>query len=259
MWIKGKAMSENWGHYVADMEGHIASVVFDEGIAKSIKSLPENISYLVTATLQEMNDDRMPTDAEAERLEALSDDLDELFKEAGGYSVGRVTSNGKRHHFFYTNQSSEDQSNAIYKIGLDLGYELTGGSRDDPEKEAYFEELYPDPESRQVMNDMNLIGVLLEKGDNIQAERLVDHMSVFQTRVAAQSYMKWAESAGYQVDPIRKEGLFLKKSFYVESHNVTSVSVYDINPHTLGHFRKALEFGGEYDGWGCTIVPSSDT
>lgn len=252
-------MSEHWGHYVADMEGNTASVVFDEGIAESIKSLPENISYLVTAPLQELNDHRMPTDAEAERLEVLFDDLDELFKEAGGYSVGRVTSNGKRHHFFYTKMKSKELSASIRRIGKKSGYELKGGCKQDNEKESYFDHLYPNPESRQVMSDMQVIQLLLKNGDNIQAERLVDHMSVFQTKSAAQYYADWAKNAGYQVDPIRKEGGFFKKAFMVETHNVTAVSVYDINPHTLGHFRKALEFGGEYDGWGCTIVPSSDT
>lgn len=250
-------MSENWGHYIADMEGHTASVLYDEGIADIILSLPEYVSYLVTAPLQEMNDHRMPTDAEAERLEGLLDSLDDLFKKDDGYSVGRVTSNGVRHHFFYSKTKSDEMSDAIYKIGQTLGYELTGGSRDDSAKEAYFEHLYPDPESRQVMNDMRVIRLLLDNGDDINAERPVDHMSVFKSKADAQSYANWAQSAGYQVDPIRSEGLFFKKTFHVETHNVTGVSVYDINPHTLGHFRKALEFDGEYDGWGCTIVPHS--
>lgn len=248
-------MSDNWGHYVANMEGHTASVVFDDGIAQSIKSRPESISYLVTAPLQEMNDNRMPTDAEAERLEVLLNNLEALFETNGGYCVGRVTSNGVRHHFFYTNISSKEFSEAIYKAGLGLGYKLDSGSREDERKEAYFENLYPDPESRQVMMDMGVISLLLDNGDDIHAPRLVDHLSIFSSKSAAKAYADWAVDAGYQLDPIRKEGGIFKKSFAVETHNVTAVDVYGINPHSLGHFRKAKEFGGQYDGWGCTIVP----
>lgn len=251
-------MSDNWGHYLAHMEGHTASIVFDQGIAETIKLLPENISYLITVPLQDMNDNRMPTDAEAKRLEDLQDDFDEIFKSKGGYSVGRVTSDGTRHCFYYARFKTDELVTALSTIGQGLGYALRVGARDDPKKEAYFNDLYPDPESYQVMMDMNVIGLLLENGDDINAERLVDHMSVFKTKNQAQAYAKWAEKAGYQVDPIRKEGLLFKKTFYVETHNVTAVNVYAINKHSLGHFRKALEFGGEYDGWGCTIVPKSE-
>ena len=252
-------MSDNWGHYMADMEGHTASVVFDDGIAENIKARSENISYLITAPLQEMNENRLPTDAEADRLNLLLDELEALFEKSGGYYVGRVTSNGIRHHFFYrTTTADKALSDAINKIGLELGYELRGGSREDREKDAYFEELYPKPEDRQVMMDMQVINQLREHGDDIHAPRLVDHLSIFPSKPAAKAYADWAVEAGYQLDPIRKEGGLFKKSFIVETHNVTAVGVYDINPHSLGHFRKAHEFGGEYDGWGCTIVSQAD-
>ena len=247
-------MSDNWGHYIANISGHSASIVFDKGVAASIKTLPENISYLVTARLIEVNENKLPTDAEAERLQDLQERLDALFMKDAGYSVGRVTYNGERHYFFYTNTASKDLSDAIYKTGLELGYELGGGSREDAEKEAYFENLYPDLESRQVMLDMRVIDLLLDKDDDIHAPRLVDHVSVFQSKQAAKAYAEWAVEAGYQLDPIRKEGGLFKRTFLVETHNVTAVGVSDINPHSLGHFRKALELGGEYDGWGCTIV-----
>jgi hypothetical protein len=250
-------MSDNWGHYMATMEGHSASVVFDEGIAQSLKSRPENTAYLITAPLRETNEDGMTTDAEAERLETLLDELEKFFAPDGGYFVGRVTSNGVRHHFFYTANKSDEMSKSIRAVGQNLGYELTGGARHDPEKEDYFDHLYPDAESRQVMIDMQVIQQLLEHGDDIHAPRLVDHLSIFPSKNAAEDYADWAKQAGYELDPIRKEGSLFKKRFFVESHNVTAVGVYDINPHSLGHFRKALELGGTYDGWGCMIVPRS--
>jgi len=250
-------MSENWGHYLANIAEHTASIIFDEGIAGSIKSYPENTSYLIIAPLQEMKESRLPTDAEAVSLEKLLDDLEALFKSLGGYSVGRVTYNGERHHFFYINAGDEDLSARIYEIGREWGYDLRGGSREDPEKKAYFEHLYPDPESRQVMMDMRVIEHLLKHGDNIHAPRRVDHLSIFQSKKAAEAYAEWALQAGYELDPIRREGRLFKKEFSVESHNVTAVGVSDINPHSLGHFRKALEFGGVYDGWGCHAVPQS--
>ena len=99
-----------------------------------------------------------------------------------------------------------------------------------------------------------MIRLLIDNGDDITVARRVDHLSIFKTKQAAQSFSDWAKSAGYEVDPIWKEGALFKKAFHVETHNVTGLTVYDINPHSLGHFRKATELGGEYDGWGTTIV-----
>lgn len=250
-------MSEEWSHYVARMGGHSASIVFDDGISETIKSLPENMSILVTADLVEFNDFNMPTDHEAERLEILQNALDVVVEGVGGYSVGRVTSNKKRHHFYYASEMSDEIAQALYSAAEVTGHQLNIGRRNDPDKDAYFDDLYPDPESRQVVNDMNLIRLLVEKGDDLHVARRIDHLSIFKSKHAATAYSEWAMTEGYDVDPIRKEGPLFAKTYNVETHNETAVTVYAINPHSLGHHRKAVELGGTYDGWGTTVVPKT--
>lgn len=248
-------MSDHWSHYVADMGGYTASIVFDDGIAETIRALPETVSILATIELLEMNDSSMPTDAEAKRLEVLQDALDKAVSELGGYSVGRVTSNGKRHHFFYVSEMTNEMTTVLSETCFLTGYETRVASRNDPEKLAYFENLYPDAESRQVIMDMNVISQLLEHGDDISIPRKIDHLSIFETKSSAKSYEVWARSAGYEVSSFYSKGL-LKKKYCVETHNMTAVTVYAVNAHSLGHFRKAKELGGVYDGWGCSVVSS---
>jgi hypothetical protein len=248
-------MSDNWAHYVANIGGHSGSIVYDEGLAGLIQTLPQDQSVMITAQLRDAMDNGLPTDAEAERLNILQDQLDALFETVGGLTVGRITYNGQRHHFYYTQGFPKVLSEEVSVVGEANGYVLTSGAKEDPAKSVYFEELYATGEDRQVLLDMQVIRALIDHNDDLSAPREVDYLSIFPKKSAAEAYVGWALGQGYRVDPIRKTGGFLNRAFEVESHNQTAVTVQAINPHSLGHFRQAIALGGAFDGWGCGVVP----
>ena len=89
-------MSDNWGQYFANMAGHPASILFDDGVSAQIDGLSLNLALKVRVPLSEWNEDGLTTDAEARKLSALENKIEAKVVAAGGLLLGRVTTNRQR-------------------------------------------------------------------------------------------------------------------------------------------------------------------
>lgn len=249
--IKMIESSDNWGMYFSNMGGHPALTVFDDGISKQIgdSKLPNSIK--IKLYLRDVRDDGLPTSEEGERLIRLGPVIENAISEHGGLFLGRVTTNSVRWNIGLVPKDTDRIERFLQQASEEHSFKYEVFVKSDPEKTAYWKDLYPTDDDRQVMTDMEVLQALSDRGDDQNAERPVEHWIDFQSKETADQFAKWGNEAGYQeVEVIRhKVGLLARTNWSVSLKHSGTMLLNDITHHTLKLSRKARELGGVYDGW----------
>lgn len=246
-------MSENWEFYPCAMEDTQAFIMFDDGISEIIdKEAPENL-VLMILKYKEPDENGLPTQAEYEVVSEIEDVLSEYSEKHGSWYVGRVTVNGLRIYHIFTNQSNDDWQKFAAELCEKYGYEIKVTYKHDPEHTGYWEGLYPTEDDRQVINDMKVIDLLTQNGDDLSAERTIDHWVYFDDEESAKPFIDWAISESYTYEEDNSHETDEGEYGVQICHNGTP-ELYDITYHTITLNRKAAELGGRYDGWGTVAI-----
>lgn len=246
-------MSDDWKFYPCSMGDHVGSILFDDGIAESLDDLPAQL-LRVRIAFKQPREDGMPTAEECGDLDALEDALTTLLEEHQSVYVGRITIDGCRHLYSYTPETSLDVWSArIGEIGAVYGYDLMLALDADDTHASYREELYPDDDSRQVINDLSVCHALAEQGDDGTQARTVEHWAAFENEATAEHFAKWVSEQGFTLGE--------KYATDEGGHMVAfahEIDLGEISAHTVSLRRQAAEFGGEYDGWETMVCHSAD-
>lgn len=249
-------MSDVWQHYFANIDGHTASILFDEGISAEIRELTHLQSVKVHVRLIEWNDMGLPTTEESERLDGLDEHMEKALQANQGMLLGRVTSNKERWIMALVDEDFEFDK--LKQLATSAGYEARVWTDPDPERSLYWDDLYPTPDDRRVMGDMQVLGNLRKNGDIHEAEREVDHWAYFDNKESAEIFTKWLNERNYKDITMNEHTEDARHSYCVRSKHIGTMLLGDITHHTLAQHRKATELGGEYDGWETFIVRSKD-
>lgn len=236
-----------WNVYPAAMGEHQAWIAYNDSFGDRVDSDARRYSLRIRVDFNDFTEQGMPTNEEFPALAALDEALDDAIARLGGIYVGRLTVNGARFFYYYSDSSEAELSAAIGGVSDSSGYELTLDSQEDPEKERYWSELYPTEDDQQVIQDLQVIEQLLEAGDNPANEREVTHWAYFDDRGEADRFAAWAESEGYSIEengPTEEEDEHVVKFTHQSSMHLGVVS-----GHTIRVGQKARELGGRYDGW----------
>lgn len=248
--------SETWGMYFSNMSGHPAMTVFDDGISQNIDEVQLPNSIKVKLHLNDVRVDGLPSTEEGERLMEIGPIIEDAISSHGGLFLGRVTTNSVRWNIGLAPQSTEE---ILSQLELDAGkfdfrYEVF--VEPDPSKAAYWEDLYPTADDRQVMADMYVKRVLTEQGDDQYAERKIEHWTIFEQKTDAEKFAEWGNGQGYLEIEVfkKKDGLLSPATWLVRfSHSGTMV-LNDITHHTLKLSNQARTLNGTYDGWETQIT-----
>lgn len=243
--------SENWGMYFSNIGGHTAMTVFDDGISDGVNNLSLPNSVRIKLHLENVREDGLPTQSEGARLLIIGPLIEAAISDNGGLFLGRVTTNSVRWNIGLIGDLGEALKANLAHLSDEHKFRYEVLIEPDPEKHAYWLDLYPTDDDRQVMADMNVLDALLEAGDDQNAQRSVEHWTYFSSRPVAQEFSIWLEDQGYRNITItkQKDGFFSKAKWLVRySHNSTML-LNDITHHTLKLSRQARASGGEYDGW----------
>lgn len=90
--------------------------------------------------------------------------------------------------------------------------------------------------------------VLEQQGDNGTAPRKVDHLAYFASESDLERFSQYVTEKGYTVlDPPDEDAIAFSKD--------SSVVGCEFEKEIADLRAKANELDGQYDGWGCTIVP----
>lgn len=98
--------------------------------------------------------------------------------------------------------------------------------------------------------DERMRDTLREQGDDGTRSRMVDHIAYFNSQEEAETFVAFLREHGYESEEPDDE-------FSVSFTRESSVVGDEFESELSALRSKAYELGGQYDGWGCTVVPQS--
>ena len=255
-----EAPEDVWSMSFSRMDEHDVSVVFNESISSRVDSLPLPNAMVIQIKLKSVSEAGFPTDSEFPLITQFEEVATDLIHLNGGVSLGRVTTNGIRLLFALVPEGTSAIEGGLKDAAETLSYEVDVRIRPDPSKDVYWQALYPTPDERQVMGDMEVLRALNEGGDDSSAKRQVDHWAFFKTKTSAEQFAEWCEQSKYRnvVVEKSKQGLSGPVEWAVHFSHDGTMMLNDITGHTISIDRKVREVGGEYDGWETQVILPAD-
>jgi regulator of RNase E activity RraB len=249
-------MSEEWEFYPCQMAEHQAFIFYDHGIRDDINALPLANALKIRALFHNPTDAGLPKNDEFQQLSALEDVLARRVGELGGTYVGRVTVAGAR-YFHCLVPFTQDVAERVRRhISAESGYELACVLTPDPEKKTYWEDLFPTPREWQAIQDMKVLDVLKDHGDDPSLTRRIDHWLYFPRPSARDALSTWALESGFMIqhlrDPEDADG-----DYGIQIYHHARPELQVITATTQLLWDKAEELGGSYDGWETSVEKRS--
>lgn len=260
-------MESDWAQYFFQIDDQPASCLIDLAHAEMAPDQERPVCTLLRVPLLTPGDDGMGEQEEMERLRVFEDRfLVETAARMGLVMVASVRGGGQMDFWFYgpTDRAEEmlDAAAAVLE-----GYEVQGGSQEDPEWEQYLSVLYPDREAQRQIGDSRVLMSLLEAGDDGHVPRPIEHLAVFATREQADRFAAKLTEQGFRVDEVRamaeegeggedddEESGESDAGWAVEFCNQSKADLESILPVTSLLEELAESCGGAYDGWQTTVI-----
>ena len=253
------SMAEDWDFYLGTVEDHPASIFVDLGQAESAPEQDRPHLLRVSLKLQSPRDDGLSEDEETETLYAIED---ELFAGIGhgmrARYVGRMTTQGNRDHFYY-GRSAQGFSDAVARAFVGFPqYKYRYADMPDPEWDVYFGLLHPSALDMQTIQSRRVVDGLVSSGDDLSQPRDVDHWLHFPSEHSRDQFIAQVENEGFRVEKFADETPHAEFCFGLKLIRNERVSLDLIGPLAVDLFIRAETCGGEYGGWGCSVVSSGE-
>ncbi|MEL7486105.1 MAG: DUF695 domain-containing protein [Pseudomonadota bacterium] len=245
-------MSEHWEFYQCAMGDKRAFIFYDEGVAETIGAAPQKKALKIRLAIKQPTDEGMPPQAEFDALCNLEDALTDAVQRLDGIYVGRITVDGFRYFHCFCDAPERAIADMTSSLAEDTGYDLRALMEDDAAKSAYWDDLYPTEDDRQVMQNMKVLAALAENGDVHDIERPIDHWAYFPSRLAAETMRQWLESDRYQITQCG-ENAESDWPYVVKFRHVAPIGLVDLSNRTIAFARRANGLDGYYDGWETSV------
>jgi uncharacterized protein (TIGR01619 family) len=246
-------MSENWKPYLCNVNGKIASIFVDLGLRESVPIGSKPWLLWTWVHFQSPRADGLSDSKEAPTLYKIEDVLNLCVARAcTAIPCGRITTEGRREFYFY-GETKDGFRKAVGQAltGFD-GYKFDVGEQEDSLWEQYLNVLYPSPEDLQRIANMDLLDVLVEKGDVLTAAREVQHWIYFRSEPARALFRDAATAAGFGfVSESSSKG---ELPFGIVVARTQSIEQNSIDRTVFELLNLSRRFDGDYDGWETPIV-----
>jgi hypothetical protein len=240
--------SDKWEFFPCTMGDDQAFIFFNDGISGTIDDGAPGLLVRTELKYKQPGKNGLPTHAEFEDVSKIEDRLQQFADENGDWYVGRATVGGSRYFYVYTAQSEQSWTEFIQGLSTESGYEVKPKFRDDPKHKGYWDELYPTPADRQVIEDLRTLEAFRKRRDDSSVRRQIDHWAYFPSKAAASPFVQWATADDFtfheDLSRTTDDGQYV-----VRLSHVGTLELADLTSHTIRLEKKAREFGGDYDGW----------
>lgn len=242
-------MSDDWDFYQLLVDSEPASIYLDLGLAADAPNKNQPHMAYVRVVMRQPRPDGLSSNEEFEDLIGIEDSLTEGFSSSKPVTyVGRNTSSGNRDFYFYTTDAVLFEASAKTAMAHHPQYQFEIGSRPDPDWETYFSFLYPSPDDLQHILNRRVTDQLASHGDNSSEPRVIEHFAYMPNADATGELRAFLAGQEFSVDEPKFDGTSTMLSFKRSDRpdNIDNV--------VIPIARRIRELGGEYDGWGCTVV-----
>src|SRR5215471_6737316 len=183
-------MSDHWEVFPCQMGDHVAWISYNHGIRDEIAKLPLPNIVKFKVPLRAPDDRGLPQGDEFASLNSIEEDLDSALQATGGVFVGRITTNGARHFYFYTAGSKQDVTQVAERVSAKHDRKLHFLTEADLDRTAYWNKLFPTKDDWRVILDMRVESALREAGDDLQTPRPIEHFAYFKTATGRDRFLE---------------------------------------------------------------------
>lgn len=242
---------QDFDAYLAQLDEALASFMIDLGAYAHAPLDTHPSRVQVRVEMQSPRDDGLRSGDEAEALGEIEDRVVELLEErCDAIFVGHTISAGMLHIVCYGAAKELDDPARLFDEFDARGYELAWFVEDDPQWEMYFDFLFPDLRSMQIIQNRRLIALRAEHGDDPSQTRTIDHTALFEDAGAAEEAAVALAAQGYEVDPVRED----EDYWVLQFHREDSLEDGVLDRACLEIIDLLEDFSGAYDGWGAAVV-----
>jgi hypothetical protein len=248
------AREGRWNFYALRVDDQPASIYLDLSLADDVPAENYPVMAWLRVQMREPRDDGLSSQQEFEALIVLEDRVVPLLAPDGqGVYAGRNTSSGCRDFYFYVAQGHAWHAQVEQAMRASPEYRYQSGHRPDPTWNTYHEFLYPDPRTRESMENRDVCAVLEDRGDALQQPRDIDHWAYFPSPDARDEFLRRAAAMGFENrTPDRDDDGEQEWGAQVFRRDVPAYDV--IDEICLPLYDLANECGGRYDGWECEAI-----
>ncbi|MNW49128.1 Regulator of ribonuclease activity B [compost metagenome] len=246
-------MSDNWNTYFTFIDNKPASLLLDlEPWENGDNELLVHL-YRLRVTLNEPNENGLTCEKEAEVLYAIEDSIHDSL-DSNYMFVGRITTDGRRDFFYYTESVDGSKLESLAEKFL-TNYKYGINRIEEQKPRAFYHEfLYPNKSDWHRMANRQLVDKLIELGDNLEKSRTVNHWIYFSSEESRNFFKEKVLKDGFhiedQVAQDNKYSLRISRNDFVQIHSISDVTDYLINV--------AQEFDGDYDGWETKVIKEQE-
>ena len=243
---------QDFDAYLTFLDEAPASFIVD--LAAAAHAPLEGLDRRVQIRVPMLNprDDGLRSAEEAETLAALEDAIVDLLEpRCAALFVGHLISGGVLHIVCYA-ASARIADEAALLEGLDAGsYEVAWIVEEDPEWGMYFEFLFPDPLDFQLIQNRRLLKNFSDSGDELEAERTVDHCALFEARAEAERAAQSLGDEGFTVDPLAPDE---SGHWVLNFHRNERLDEGRPDAFCLEIIELLEPYEASYDGWGAPLI-----
>lgn len=246
-----KKYPEEWNFYMTTLDGKSASIYLNLALHNiiPIKDKP-NLSW-ISVRLNSSTENGLTTDEESKILFKIEDDLLDKIDSKNALYIGRLTSDGFRDFYFYSNNAKHFESEAA-KISKEYPkYEILIHSKEDKDWLAYID-IYPNEMDFQSISNRSVLENLEKNGDNLTKPREVFHWIYFDNENDLKNYLDLVSKDNFEL--VNKD--FDKDNehpYRLQIKRIDMVDYNEIDVYTLYLWKLAKENNGKYDGWETSV------
>ncbi|MCH6484995.1 DUF695 domain-containing protein [Pseudoxanthomonas sp. LH2527] len=248
------AREGRWNFYALRVDDQPASIYLDLSLADEVRVDEYPVMAWLRVEMREPREDGLSSQQEFDALVALEDRVVPLLAPDGqGVYAGRNTSSGCRDFYFYLAHGDTWDARVDQAMRTSPHYRYQSGHRPDPTWSTYHEFLYPNPRTRESMENRDVCAALEERGDTLQQPREICHWAYFPSAVARDEFLRRAGAMGFSSRaPDRDDDGEQEWGAQVFRRDVPAYDA--IDDICLPLYDLAHECGGRYDGWECEVV-----
>jgi uncharacterized protein (TIGR01619 family) len=251
-------MSERWGSYFCNVNDQLASIALNLDLISDAPIAAKPWLLWVWVYLRSPRADGLSDRAEFDTLCAVEDELVKaVAKACGAIEAGRITTDGHREFYFYGATDKGFDSAVTLSLELFGQYKFDLGSQHDPEWSQYHNVLYPSDEETEKMKNQDVLNVLREHGDTLQAVRDVHHWIYCRSNRDRQWLISEVKQLGYTIEE-ELDNVQGRHPFGLQITRDQSVIPNEIDVAVIQLFRLARQVDAEYDGWEAQVISTTN-
>nr|BAO65802.1 hypothetical protein [uncultured bacterium] len=242
-------MSDNWNTYFTVIDNKPASFMLDMDPWKDGSNEMFVYLYRLSVTLNEPNENGLTCNKEATVLFEIEDSIHDAL-DSHYMFVGRVTTDGRRDFYYYTDNEDTSKLEHLAVINLEnYNYHFSRIEEQNP-RAFYYEFLFPKKSDLQRMLNRQIVNKLSELGDSLDQSRTVNHWIYFSSFESRHLFIEKIQVDGFLIEEQETQDnrfkLRISRNDCVEFHSISDVTDYLVNV--------AQQFHGDYDGWETKVI-----